>query len=374
MTIKELCTKYGISLEELGDIGEISDGYHTYNSLYHQRCILFAALCNTFKDLSWKSRKHSDGEECFGGGWFIVGIDTPEGSYTYHYENKYWDLFKCGELDVAKKWDGHTDEDVERLLSLDGPEEKSDMKSWAEREIEIACKHERAGNDTPDNEWDYGCACYESALKAFKSLSGDSHSGFSIGMTKHILNRLIDGKPLTPIEDTDDIWNDVSEYRPEEGYRNYQCKRMSSLFKYVYDNGQIKYKDVNSFYCIDVNTHSTYHSGLVQRIMDEMFPISMPYMPGSPIKVYCSDLLTNRKNGDFDTVAIFYAIQPDGERVEINRFFKEGGNDWVEIDGVEYALRQEMDAHRKENEEQVFKPEFMNKELHIPDTADSVKS
>ena len=76
------------------------------------------------------------------------------------------------------------------------------MQTWAEKEIEIACKR--------DGDWDYGCACYESALKAFKSLMGDGHSVFSIGVTKHILNRLIDGKPLTPIEDMDDWWGRIS--------------------------------------------------------------------------------------------------------------------------------------------------------------------
>lgn len=50
------------------DIGEFSDGFHTFNSLYHQRLILFAALVNTFPSLAWKSRKHSDGEVPFGGG------------------------------------------------------------------------------------------------------------------------------------------------------------------------------------------------------------------------------------------------------------------------------------------------------------------
>ena len=82
--------------------------------------ILFAALVNTYLDLSWKTKRHSDGEECFGGGWFLVGINTPEGPYTYHYELKNWDLFNCEELDRAPEWDGHTDKDVERLLSLPG--------------------------------------------------------------------------------------------------------------------------------------------------------------------------------------------------------------------------------------------------------------
>ena len=52
----------------------------------------------------------------------------------------------------------------------------------------------------------------------------------------------------------------------------------------------------------------------------------MPYMPGKPIKVYCEDFLTDKKNGDFDTVGVFYALkEEDGEqkKIEINRFFRE---------------------------------------------------
>ena len=135
----------------------------------------------------------------------------------------------CGVPIVAELRNGvwyceHCDGPMEETLSLKviawfpmesikDPENKdteatdeSTMSSWAEREIEIACKRERAASDAKDGDWYYGCACYLSALKAFKSLSGDGHSGFSIGLTKNILNRLIDGKPLTPIEDTPDIW------------------------------------------------------------------------------------------------------------------------------------------------------------------------
>lgn len=112
---KAICDAAGID-----DIGELSDGFHTFNSLYEQRMILFAALVKAYKDKAWKSYRHEDGEYCFGGGWFIVGIDTPEGSYTYHYENKYWDMFDCIDLPRAKHWDGHTEEDAEtRLMSLE---------------------------------------------------------------------------------------------------------------------------------------------------------------------------------------------------------------------------------------------------------------
>ena len=65
------------------------------------------------------------------------------------------------------------------------------MQTWAEKEIEIACKRERKASGVKNDDWDYSCACYDSALKAYKSLMSDGHSGFSIGLTKHILNRLM---------------------------------------------------------------------------------------------------------------------------------------------------------------------------------------
>jgi hypothetical protein len=126
---------------KVNSIGEVSDGFHTFNGLYEQRMILFAALVKAYKDKAWKSYRHEDGEYCFGGGWFIVGIDTPEGSYTYHYENKYWDMFDCVDLPRAKHWDGHTEADAEtRLMSLK-PE-----PHWIPVE-----------QDTPTKDGDYWC-------------------------------------------------------------------------------------------------------------------------------------------------------------------------------------------------------------------------
>lgn len=101
-----------------GDVGKVSDGYHTFDDLYTQRLILTAVIVRDHPDICWKSRRHNNGDLCFDGGYFIVGIDTPAGPYTYHYEDKYWGLFDCTELTVGKKWDGHTSEDVNRLLSI----------------------------------------------------------------------------------------------------------------------------------------------------------------------------------------------------------------------------------------------------------------
>lgn len=208
------------------------------------------------------------------------------------------------------------------------------MLEWAKKEVEIASKRERG--DKPDGEFDYGCACYSGALEAFEVLCNQGHSGMSIGFTKQILNRLIDGKPLTPIEDTEDVWNLTHR---EGKIKHYQCSRMSSLFKDVSEDGKITYSDVNRVCGVDCNSGATYHSGLVSRVVNEMYPIQMPYIPKSPYRVFCEDFLTDKKNGDFDTVGIFYLIDPDGERVEINRFFKESSLGFSEISKDEYMER-----------------------------------
>lgn len=210
------------------------------------------------------------------------------------------------------------------------------MSDWAKREVEIAKAKERG--DAPEDEWDYGCACYDSALKAFNCLMEDGHSGMSIGITKSILNRLIDGQPLTPIEDTEDIW--VNKWSDKDGNAHYQCKRMSSLFKTVYSDGAVKYSDNDRVVCIDWDDYNhTYHFGFVTRIINEMFPIEMPYIPNGQFKVKVKDFLVDPKNGDFDTVGIYDGVKPDGELVSIYRYFKESENGWDEIDKEEYYNR-----------------------------------
>ena len=224
------------------------------------------------------------------------------------------------------------------------------MTSWAEKEVEIACKRGRELSGNKD-EWDYGCACYESALKALKTLAEDGHSGYSMSITKHILNRLIDGKPLTPIEDTDgSLWHEC--FGMSDEYRTFKCSRMSSLFKDVYKDGTVKYSDVNRVVCVDIeNKSDCWSNGFISRLIDELYPIKMPYMPKSKqYKVYCKEFLTDRKNGDFDTIAVFYVKLPDGTVEDINRYFKDVPNGWDEIDSYEYMSRVNMHNEREEKE------------------------
>ena len=89
------------------NMGEFSDGYHTFNELYHHRAVLFSVICNMFPEKAWKSKLHDTGDMY--DGMFIVGIETEQGQATYHYDiEPYWDIFKVKELEKAPKYDGHT--------------------------------------------------------------------------------------------------------------------------------------------------------------------------------------------------------------------------------------------------------------------------
>lgn len=103
---------------ELSVSGDTSDGYHTFNELYYHRMMLFAVICNTYKEKAWKSKLHADGTMY--DNYFIVGITTDEGDYTYHYHLDNWDYFNVSEIPNSPEWDGHKPEDVTRLLTLIG--------------------------------------------------------------------------------------------------------------------------------------------------------------------------------------------------------------------------------------------------------------
>ena len=98
--------------------GETSDGFHTFDELYHHRAVLFSVIVRDHNELAWKSKLHHDGTMY--DGMFIVGIETPNGHATYHYAiDPYWEMFDCKELERAPEWDGHSPDDaIERIATL----------------------------------------------------------------------------------------------------------------------------------------------------------------------------------------------------------------------------------------------------------------
>ena len=87
-------------------------------------------------DKAWKSKLHDTGDMFEG--MFIVGIETPNGPATYHYDiEPYWDMFKVKELERAPKWDGHTPTDaIQRMSMLDTGSVEVKHGEWIVTKIE----------------------------------------------------------------------------------------------------------------------------------------------------------------------------------------------------------------------------------------------
>lgn len=105
-------------IEALDDKSLISDGSHTFDELYYHRMVLFSIICNQNKKVAWKSWKHDD--DTMFEDYFIVGVTTTEGDYSYHYHKDHWGKFNVKQLLNAPPWDGHEPKDIIRLFSLEG--------------------------------------------------------------------------------------------------------------------------------------------------------------------------------------------------------------------------------------------------------------
>jgi hypothetical protein len=101
---------------------DTSDGHHTFTELYEHRRALTAALAvgaATMGD-AWRSKAHHPDDDPMFDGCFIVGLELPTSTITYHYKIEFWDDFATvPELEHARKWDGAgPDATVTRLLEL----------------------------------------------------------------------------------------------------------------------------------------------------------------------------------------------------------------------------------------------------------------
>lgn len=240
---------------------------------------------------------------------------------------------------------------------------------WAENEFNIACEQYRKKykemvakeepipdcnlfdddikiDDCPFS-YEYMSSIYKAALHAFQAANGgETWGGLSWKFITEILIRLMNSQPLTPITE-----EDFFKYKSPFDYdlntlarlglkSRIQCQRLSSLFRDEELNGKIVYRDVDRDFCYDrEHQDRKFHFSLLSGVLDELFPITMPYIPSlEPYRLECSSFLFDRRNGEFDTVALWNIYTPEGKKVEVNRFWKAGPN-IEEIDQDEYNIR-----------------------------------
>lgn len=235
------------------------------------------------------------------------------------------------------------------------------LKEWAKKEIDLAIAGEMG--ETPEMKEEL-TECYETAYQAFCDFVDRITDGLKAPeITKAVFIQLLYEQPLSPIEDNEEDWVIVEGFDPAAGNENpgwsiYQSKRCSTLFKkvtYEQKTGEIntvKFSDTGRAVCMDINTNQTYTGGMGFVVLDEMFPINMPYQPIGKIKIFTEDFKYHEDHeGDFDTIGILYFRMADSQMKKVMRFFKEDykTHEMVEIDKTEYFARKKKAENQKGN-------------------------
>ena len=148
-----------------------------------------------------------------------------------------------------------------------------------------------------------------------------------------LLNRLIKGQPLSPITEDDfkaelhrplDDW-EIDWLKRTHLKSHTQCPRMSSLFREEDLCGNVTYSDNNRAVYMDQRGHA-WGQWEITRIVDRMFPITLPYYPADkPFVVHGRDYYmdgdadkSEEHRGTVNVMYYDYLIAPDGKRVELN--------------------------------------------------------
>lgn len=166
------------------------------------------------------------------------------------------------------------------------------------------------------------------------------------------LARLYKGEYIAPITDEKSEWKLEKKCKD---YAVYRSKRLNTLKKEVF-NGKTKYSDTRRVRAINLESNSniSFFSPIASYFMNKALPIKMPYYPSSkPITVYIREFLTDRKNGDFDTISLEYAILPNGKKLLIDKHYKDIETELVEIplDELQQRKRMHYERIRKETME-----------------------
>lgn len=161
----------------------------------------------------------------------------------------------------------------------------------------------------------------KTALKLFKVVCKATYGTFTVAPT---FNDLVEGVPLTPITDDNAEWKEVENNK-------WQSQRYPSLFKTIKKDGSIVYTDKN---------RKKWKLG-DDRILDDLFPISLPYLPSSTKKFYVEVETWECLDGKSTVCWIQYVITPEMKYIPINKYY-------YDVDGERREItKEEFDERRK---------------------------
>lgn len=188
------------------------------------------------------------------------------------------------------------------------------------QEVQLALSHDKTMPDLAR-------FVYSSALGAYAAVLQDNHSGSSWKITHSVIHRMLSELALTPVRDEDFVSLDDEE--PATTSRQY------GLFKRLELDGSVTYTDIHRVEGVYLDTGEHFTSGLVRAVVDEMFPIKLPYYaPGTPYRVYvrtyCDKGYPNDHH-DFNREWLSHVVTPSGECVTIDRTWVHGLGGLTEV-------------------------------------------
>jgi hypothetical protein len=210
------------------------------------------------------------------------------------------------------------------------------MISNLTEEYERACKY---GNSVTKEALD-------DAVSMFKVLFSKHQSKQHLVLVKGLLNRMTSGLPLSPIT-MEDFDNTVaSEIR---GELKHTCARYEALtatkksegteFTYsdskrvvFYDQSLINQEETSSI--VDILHSRANYPSIALKLVDDLFPITLPYMPGDTYEVFGSSYSFKlAKGGEPDLVEIDFIKTPNGQLVKVDQYYrKTRDGKYVEVD------------------------------------------
>ena len=176
-------------------------------------------------------------------------------------------------------------------------------------------------------------AALDDALSMFKIMTANANNKRYLGNVRNLFNRMVSDLPLTAIT-TVDLSGPLTA---ADGSTYYRCERYPSLtatrandkveFSYS-DTRRIEFYDqmlVNQeekCYIIDILKSRDNAPSIVVKIVDDLFPIEMPYMPSDKYQVFGATHSFKMSSGEPDLVQIDFVKTPMGQLVKVDRYFR----------------------------------------------------
>lgn len=195
--------------------------------------------------------------------------------------------------------------------------------SWVKKEINSFLKEKSSKGKSMSSD----DICWVKALNILKKLA-EKEDWNLLGVLAYLnitTNRLTEARPLTPIIGEENEWT-FAFYSGDNGKdKVYQSKRYSPLFKCVKENGDIQYTDGDRYRNFDADADNPNNivyipDKLMQNLVDEMFPIEMPYYPhNNPYLVKAENIETTPRNSFI--IKIEYILDAFWVKHNVDRYF-----------------------------------------------------